>query len=162
MQGLISDKLVALIEQNADKIIRRWTERLSADPATPSFSSEALDRFDAKAHMVMQELGEWISYDKPQEDIIRHYAQEGSGLFRLGIPLCEGARALILLKRTLWLFVLESSLFESAMELLKIHLLPLRVISGDVETAVTCGVFAFWETTIPAIVAALHTEPITA
>ena len=38
-------------------------------------------------------------------------------LFRLGIPLCEGVRAIILLKRTLWLFVLESSALDSAMEL---------------------------------------------
>jgi len=117
MQGMISDKLVTLIEKNADKIIMRWTERLSSDSATPSFSSDALNRFDSKAHMVIQELGEWISYDKPKEDIIRHYGQEGIGLFHLGIPLCEGVRALILLKRTIWLFVLESSLFESAMEL---------------------------------------------
>ena len=117
MQGMISDKLVALIEKNTDKIIARWTERLSADPATPSFSRDALQRFDAKAHMVIQELGEWISYDKPKEDIIRHYSQEGSGLFRLGIPLSEGVRAIILLKRTIWLFVLESIAFDSAMEL---------------------------------------------
>ena len=117
MQGLLSDKLVGLIEKNTDKIIMRWTERLSSDPATPSFSQDALQRFDTKAHMVIQELGEWISYDKPKEDIIRHYSQEGRGLFRLGIPLCEGVRAIILLKRTLWLFVLESSAFDSAMEL---------------------------------------------
>jgi hypothetical protein len=94
---------------------------LSLDPATPSFSSDALNRFDAKAHMVIRELGEWIGYDKPKQDIIKHYAQEGVGLFRLGIPLCEGVRALILLKRTIWLFVLESSLFESAMELLQMR-----------------------------------------
>jgi hypothetical protein len=117
MQGMISDKLIASIEKNADKIIARWTERLSSDPATPSFSQDALQRFDAKAHMVIQELGEWISYDKPKEDIIRHYTQEGVGLFRMGIPLCEGVRAIILLKRTIWLFVLESSAFDSAMEL---------------------------------------------
>lgn len=117
MQGMISDKLVASIEKNAEKIIARWTERLSSDPATPSFSQDALQRFDAKAHMVIQELGEWISYDKPKEDIIRHYSQEGIGLFRLGIPLSEGVRAIILLKRTIWLFVLESSAFDSAMEL---------------------------------------------
>ena len=127
MQGMISDKLIALIEKNADKIIARWTERLSSDPATPSFSQDALQRFDAKAHMVIQELGEWIGYDKPQEDIIRHYSQEGIGLFNLGIPLCEGARALILLKRTIWLFVLESSIFESAMELHQIRELNDRV-----------------------------------
>ncbi len=117
MKGMISDKLVALIEKNADTIIKRWTERLISDPATPSFSSDALSRFDAKAHMVIQELGEWISYDKPKEDIIKHYSQEGVGLFRLGIPLCEGVRAIILLKRTIWLFVVDSSLFESAMEM---------------------------------------------
>ena len=44
MQGMISDKLVALIEKNADKIIMRWTERLSSDPATPSFSPDALQQ----------------------------------------------------------------------------------------------------------------------
>ncbi len=60
MQGLISDKLVGLIEKNTDKIIMRWTERLSLDPATPSFFRDALQRFDIKAHMVIQELGEWI------------------------------------------------------------------------------------------------------
>ncbi len=117
MRGMISDKLIGLIENNADKIIKRWIERLSSDPATPSFSPDALSRFDAKAHMVIEELGQWISYDKPKEDIVRHYSQEGVGLFRLGIPLCEGVRAIILLKRTIWLFVLDSSAFESAIEL---------------------------------------------
>jgi len=117
MRGLISDKLVSLIENNADKLIKRWTELLSSDPGTLSFSPEALHKSNIKAHMVIKELGEWIGYEKPKEDIIRHYSQEGIGLFRMGIPLCEGVRALILLRRTIWLFVVDSSLFESAMEL---------------------------------------------
>lgn len=117
MRGLISDKLVSLIEKNADKIINRWTDILSADASTPSFSAEALQKSNAKAHMVIRELGEWIGYDKPKEEIIRHYSQEGIGLFRMGIPLCEGMRALVLLRRTIWLFVIDSSLFESPMEL---------------------------------------------
>ena len=58
-------------------------------------------------------------------------------LFRLGIPLCEGVRAIILLKRTLWLFVLESSAFDSAMELHQARELNDRVqynfISGYME-----------------------------
>jgi hypothetical protein len=117
MKGLISDKLVTLIENNADIIIKRWIERLGADPSTPSFSPEALSKSTAKAHMVIKELGEWIGYDKPKEEITRHYSQEGIGLFRMGIPLSEGVRALILLRRTTWLFILDSNLFESAMEM---------------------------------------------
>jgi len=117
MRGLISDKLVSLIEKNADTIIKRWTDILGSDPSTPSFSPEALHKSNVKAQMVIKELGEWIGYDKPKEEIMRHYSQEGIGLFRMGIPLCEGVRALVLLRRTIWLFVVDSSLFESPMEL---------------------------------------------
>jgi len=117
MRGLISDKLVTLIENNADTIIKRWIERMVADPTTPSFSPEALEKSTAKVHMVIKELGEWIGYEKPKEDIIRHYSQEGIGLFRMGIPLNEGVRALVLLRRTIWLFILDSSFFESAVEM---------------------------------------------
>ncbi len=67
--------------------------------------------------MILKEIGHWVSYDTPKEDVGRKYAQEGKGFFRMGIPLCEGIRALVLLKRSLWLFVAYESNFESALEL---------------------------------------------
>ena len=128
MEHLISDKLVRLIEKNSSTIINRWVKRLKNDPATTSFSEIDLERFSLKARMVMDELGKWVGYQTPKEDVGRKYAADGSGLFKMQIPLCEGVRALTLLKRTLWLFVVYESAFESALELNQMRELNDRVV----------------------------------
>ncbi len=46
----------------------------------------------------------------------------------MDIPLCEGIRALTLLKRALWLFVVYESAFESALELNQMRELNDRVV----------------------------------
>ena len=45
------------------------------------------------------------------------HAQEGIGLFKLGIPLCEGIRGLILLKRTIWLYMMYEMPLDTVIEL---------------------------------------------
>ncbi|MCP4715113.1 MAG: hypothetical protein GY868_08355 [Deltaproteobacteria bacterium] len=128
MQHLLSDKLIKLVEQNSATIIERWTERLKDDPTTATFSDNDLRKFKNKALMVLEELERWVSYDTDKTDIGRKYAQEGIGLFRMHIPLCEGIRALVLLKRTLWLFVIYESSFETALELNQMRELNDRVL----------------------------------
>ena len=128
MQHLISDKLINLIEHNKDTILRSWVDHLKSDPTTSSFLKTDLDKFEIKAKMTLKEIGHWASYDTPKEDVGRKYAQEGKGLFKMGIPLCEGVRALILLKRSLWLFVAYESDFESALELNQMRELIDRIL----------------------------------
>ncbi len=128
MLHLISDKLVDLVEKNTDVIVQRWMDRLLSDPATTSFSEEVLQKFSGRARMVITELGQWIGYDTPKEDVGRQFADEGAGLFRMKIPLCEGIRALVLLKRSIWLFVMFESNFESALELNQMRELNDRVV----------------------------------
>jgi len=128
MEHLISDKLVRLIEKNSNIILERWLKRLKADPTTTSFSENDLKKFSIKARMVMEELGKWVGYTTPKEDVGRKYAEEGQGLFKMQIPLCEGIRALTLLKRTLWLFVVYESAFESALELNQMRELNDRIV----------------------------------
>ncbi len=124
---MISDKLVDLVVKNSDAIIERWIKRLKEDPATAALSEKDLNKFTLKANQVLHELGQWVSYETPKENVGREYALEGMGLFRLGIPLCEGVQALVLLKRMLWLFVMYESNFESALELNQMRELNDRV-----------------------------------
>ena len=128
MLRLISDKLVKLVEDNTDTILQRWVERLKSDETTTSFTAADLARFESRARVALRELGQWVSYETPKEDVGRKYAQEGQGLFRMRIPLCEGIRALILLKRALWLFVEYESAFDSAVELNQMRELNDRVL----------------------------------
>jgi hypothetical protein len=117
MEKILSEKFVSHIQNNADTIVRRWIDRLKSDPTTVAFAESDLKKFEFRAQELLVHLGEWINYDKNKTDVGRRYAEEGMGLFKMGIPLCEGIRAIILLKRTLWMFVMFDNPLDTAIEL---------------------------------------------
>ncbi|OHD71882.1 MAG: hypothetical protein A2W19_04205 [Spirochaetes bacterium RBG_16_49_21] len=128
MQHLLSDKLVKLIESNADTIVKRWLDRLLSDLTTSTFSKHHLDYITNKANQLLKNLGQWISYDTTVEDIKKRYTEEGVDLFKMGIPLCEVLRSMFVLRRIMWLFVVNESLTDSALELQQLKELSDRVI----------------------------------
>jgi len=128
MMHLISDKLVELVENHSDVILKRWKRRLLSDPTTGSFSEHNLKYVEDKALGVLHQLRKWVSYDTNKEDVGRRYAEEGIDLFNMSIPLCEAVRALVVLRRVLWLFVVNESSFDSAFELHQMRELNDRVI----------------------------------
>lgn len=128
MLNLISDKLVELVEKHADVIIKRWITSLLADELTSSFTSQHVKFVERKARDLLKSLGQWISYETTKEEIERRYNKEGMDLFEMGIPLCEVHRANVVLRRTLWIFVVNESPFESAFQLHQMRELNDRVI----------------------------------
>jgi hypothetical protein len=127
MIHLISDTLVDLVEKNNDEIIKRWIARLKIDPTTASYQKN-IEYLGAKAKDILQYIGGWVSYDTTKEDVGKRYAQEGMETFRMKIPLCEVIRAMYLLRRTLWLFVVNESAFDSAFQLHQMKELNDRII----------------------------------
>jgi hypothetical protein len=117
MHGILSDKLISCIQQNTETIVRQWLDRLKSDPTTVTFSEADLEKFSIRARDLLLHLEKWAGYDADKQDIGRHYAREGIGFFKMGIPLCEGIRALILLKRTIWLDVLSGLPLDTTIEL---------------------------------------------
>ncbi|MBN1496333.1 MAG: hypothetical protein JXA07_06160 [Spirochaetes bacterium] len=128
MIHLISDKLVELVEKHSKIIIKRWTARLVTDPTTSSYSIKNIKYVEAKAQSMLEGLGRWVSYETTKEEIGKRFAQEGKDLFDMNIPLCEALRAMYTLRRTLWLFVENESLFDSALQLHQMMELSDRVI----------------------------------
>ncbi len=128
MLNLISDRLVELVEKHADIIIKRWITGLLADESTASFTSQNVKFVERKAHDLLKNLGQWISYETSKEEIGKRYGKEGMELFEMGIPLCEVHRATVVLRRALWLFVVNESPFESAFQLHQMRELNDRVV----------------------------------
>lgn len=117
MKRIFSEKLVASIQNNSADIVRQWIDHLKSDPTMVAFAETDLKKFEIRALELLAHLGEWINYDKDKDDVGRRYAQEGIGLFKLGIPLCEGIRGLILLKRAIWLFVMYEMPLDTVIQL---------------------------------------------
>ncbi|HPJ38573.1 MAG TPA: hypothetical protein PLT75_09015, partial [Spirochaetota bacterium] len=128
MLHLISDKLVELVESNSDLIVKRWTKRLLEDPTTSAYSGSHIVFVENKAKAILDNLKQWVSYDTTKEEVGRRYAQDGIELFDMKVPICEAVRAIVVLRRTLWLFVVNESRFDSAFELHQMRELNDRVI----------------------------------
>jgi hypothetical protein len=124
---LISDKLVELVEKHSDAIIKRWIERLKIDPTTTLYKNN-IEYLGEKAKAILQQFGQWVSYDTSKEEIGKRYADDGIELFKMQVPLCEAIRAMYLLRRTLWLDVETESVFNSALQLHQMKELNDRVI----------------------------------
>jgi hypothetical protein len=128
MMHLISDKLVELVQKHSDEIIKRWMVRLENDPTTSGYTKKNIEFFAAKANNILQNLGQWVSYDTSKEEVGKRYAVEGIEAFKKEIPLCEVIRGMYTLRRILWLFVVDESAFDSAFQLHQMRELNDRVI----------------------------------
>jgi hypothetical protein len=124
---MISDKLVALVERRHDEIVKSWLEKIKLDPATTSYQRN-IGYLCEKAKYILSHIDRWVSYDTMREDVGRRYAAEGMELFKMQIPLCEVIRSMYLLRRTLWLFVVNERDFDSGLELHQLSELNDRVI----------------------------------
>ena len=127
MMHLISNKLVEFVEENSDLIIKEWLNRIK-DSEISTFTTENIDFVRKKAEYILKNLNQWVSYDTTKQEIGKKYAEEGKDYFNRGIPLCEVFRALVLLRRVLWLFVVNESGFDSAFQLHQMRELNDRVI----------------------------------
>lgn len=124
---LISNKLVEFVEKHSDVIIKEWLNHIKNHEIS-SFTTENVDFVRKKAEYILKHLNQWVSYDTTKQEIGMKWADEGKEFFNKSVPLCEVFRTMVLLRRLLWLFVVNESGFDSAFQLHQMRELNDRVI----------------------------------
>ena len=100
---LLSQKLVELIEQDADKLTKRWLEDVQTRPETPTYHTYDPNELYRRAHHVYSQLGKWISRETSKEEIAEYFSAMGAQRRREGFNLSEVIQALIITRRYIWL-----------------------------------------------------------
>jgi hypothetical protein len=126
---VISQKLVHLIETNADELTERWLKNVRIHPDTPTYRTFSDERLKKRALDVYAHLGRWVGYEEHHEEVERSYAALGAERCREGFALSEVLAALILTKNELWKFVQERGFFDSALQLYQTLELHNRVVA---------------------------------
>jgi hypothetical protein len=124
----ISQKLVEMIEHDADKLTIRWLEDVRKRPETPTYHTFDPDELYRRAHLVYSQLGKWLSYETTKEEVAEHYIALGAPRRKEGFSLAEVLEALILTRRYIWLKVLSDGFLDTALDLHKALELNNRVI----------------------------------
>jgi hypothetical protein len=111
---MISEKLVALIKDNAKLLTKRLMEDLYSREETRNYRKLDKQTLYHRVFDVYNRLDAWLEGNKVKGEIRNHYIDLGRQRFHEGIPLEETVMALMLIKRHLWLFVSENNYLDSS------------------------------------------------
>lgn len=113
---MLSTRLVRMIEDHADELMRGLLGKLKTHDRTPAYHRFSDLEIRSRAHTVYKNLGSWM-VGKPEEEIRQLYEDLGLRRFQEGTPLQEVIYALILTKNNLLDYIRTSGLSGTALEI---------------------------------------------
>ena len=112
----ISDKLIKLIERDADQLTKNWLSNVQNHPTTPTYHTYDKEKLYERAFRVYSQLGKWISRETSKEDIEKYYTAIGKQRRKEGFALSEVIQALIITRRHVWLKVLSEGFLDTVLD----------------------------------------------
>ena len=112
----ISDKLIKLIERDADQLTNNWLSNVRKHPTMPTYHTYDKEKLYQRAFRVYSQLGKWISRETTKEDIEKYYTALGKQRRQEGFALSEVIQALIITRRHVWLKVLSEGLLDTVLD----------------------------------------------
>ena len=112
----ISEKLIKLIERDADQLTKNWLNNVQNHPTTPTYHTYDKKKLYQRAFRVYSHLGKWISRETSKEDIAKDYTALGQQRRKEGFALSEVIQALIITRRHVWLKVLSDGFLDTVLD----------------------------------------------
>jgi len=114
---VLASRLIKIIEKNSDVIADRWVEDVITLPYTRSYWNIPHDVLHERAESVCSRMGYYLGRRLPKERLASFYRKMGKARRSEGHPVEDVIMALFLLKRNIWLFVLQEGLLTTNLEL---------------------------------------------
>jgi len=114
---ILASKLVKVIEKNSDVIAERWADDVSTLPYTRSYWNVPREELQENAARVARRMGYFLDRRMPKERLATFYRRLGEARRAQGYQVEEVVMALMLLKRHIWLYVLQEGLLATTIEL---------------------------------------------
>jgi hypothetical protein len=112
----LPDRLIRIIETDAEELAQGMIKQLQTSPRTPSYHKLSYGELHDRAYAVYHDLGRWL-WEKSDRAIQDWYNGLGEKRYSEGIPLAEVLWALVLTKNRLTDYLGKWGLADSAIEL---------------------------------------------
>lgn len=127
-QNLLSDRLVQVIEANAEMISHIWIEDVSSNRSTPGYHNFDWQRLFDRVHTILSQFGKWLGGGHDDRDIQDYYMDMGRERRREGFQLGEILSALSLIKKHLWEFALSRGMWQKTIDIYMALELDRRIV----------------------------------
>ena len=125
--SLLSDALVAVIEERADEIARLWLMEVRTNPTTISYRKVHPDQLVERATAALTQFGRWLKGDEAANEVKIFYRQLARERKEQGFAVHELLSSLMLLKRQLWTFAHSLGMWERPIDMYRVLELSRRV-----------------------------------
>ncbi len=127
-EGLLSDALVALVEERAEEICGRWLEQVRSNPTTPTYARRDLPEVRGAALEALSRFCTWLREPSAERTMEAFYFEIGRARARQGYPLDELLSALTLLRKEIWAFAREHQILASPLDVYRVMELSRRIV----------------------------------
>lgn len=121
-------KIMELIKSDIDALVQRVVKDLLNRGETAYHKKFSEEFLFERVSDVYRGLSHWLDRATPKEEITKYYRDLGERRFHDEIPLHEVIMFLMLIKRHLWLYLLEKHYLSSSYELIKSLELNNRIV----------------------------------
>jgi hypothetical protein len=116
---MISEKIITLIKENAEVLTNRLCKDVLSRDETKNYRKLDKNLVYERVFDVYSRLDSWLEGNKVKGEVRDHYMKLGAQRYHEGIPLSDVVMTLMLIKRHLWLYVMEQNFFDSSFQLMQ-------------------------------------------
>lgn len=127
-ENLLSDRLVVVIEKNAEKIANLWVQDVTTGRSTPDYHHFDKSRLYKRIHRLLSQFGKWLGGFYGDHDIRDFFMGTGRERKKEGFKLEEVLSALSLIKKHIWEFALSQGMWQKTLDIYTALELDRRIV----------------------------------
>ncbi len=113
----LSDRLVRLIEENADIIANRWLNDVTTNTSTPTYAISDSEASRERILIVLRQFRKWLGGFYDDNDIRDYYRKLGLERKHEGFALSEIISAISLTRKHIWEFALSQRMWTKTIDI---------------------------------------------
>jgi ADP-ribose pyrophosphatase YjhB (NUDIX family) len=126
--NLLSDRLLVVIEKNAEKIANLWVSDVTKGRSTPDYHDFDKARLFKRIHRLLSQFGKWLGGFYGDSDIREFFMETGRERKKEGFKLGEVLSALSLIKKYIWEFALSQGMWQKTLDIYTALELDRRIV----------------------------------
>ncbi len=127
-ENLLSDRLLVVIEKNAEKIANLWVQDVTTNRSTPDYHDFDKSKLFKRIHRLLSQFGKWLGGFYGDYDIRDFFMDTGKERKKEGFELGEILSALSLIKKHIWEFAMSQGMWQKTLDIYAALELDRRIV----------------------------------
>lgn len=113
----LSNKLISIIENNAEIIANRWMNDVQTNPTMPNYSHANNEHTVKRVLLFIEQFGKWLGGYFKDNDVRTYYVELGNKRKSEGFQLSEVLSAISLTRKYIWEFALSQRMWSKTIDI---------------------------------------------